>query len=57
MAEGAGLLNRYTGNNLYRGFEYLSLRQKQVYIFVDLCPPCCSRLMARTVLLDAFYGL
>ena len=26
-AEGGGLLNRYTGQNLYRGFESLSLRQ------------------------------
>ena len=26
MAEGGGLLNRYTGQNLYRGFESLSLR-------------------------------
>ncbi len=57
MAEGAGLLNRYTGNNLYRGFESLPLRQMQVYIFVDLCPPCCSRLMACTMLLDAFCSL
>ena len=27
MAEGGGLLNRYTGENLYRGFESLPLRQ------------------------------
>ena len=27
MAEGGGLLNRYTGLNLYRGFESLRLRQ------------------------------
>jgi hypothetical protein len=27
VAEGGGLLNRYTGQNLYRGFESLSLRQ------------------------------
>ena len=27
MAEGGGLLNRYTGQNLYRGFESLPLRQ------------------------------
>ena len=26
-AEGGGLLNRYTGQNLYRGFESLPLRQ------------------------------
>src|SRR6266404_3241452 len=26
QAEGGGLLNRYTGQNLYRGFESLSLR-------------------------------
>ena len=31
MAEGGGLLNRYTGQNLYRGFESLSLRQKIRY--------------------------
>ena len=27
VAEGGGLLNRYTGQNLYRGFESLPLRQ------------------------------
>src|SRR5712671_6891267 len=27
-AEGGGLLNRYTGQNLYRGFESLSLRHE-----------------------------
>ena len=26
VAEGGGLLNRYTGQNLYRGFESLPLR-------------------------------
>ena len=29
MAEGGGLLNRYTGQNLYRGFESLSLRHSR----------------------------
>jgi len=28
MAEGGGLLNRYTIEKSYRGFESLSLRQK-----------------------------
>ena len=28
-AEGGGLLNRYTGLNLYRGFESLRLREDQ----------------------------
>jgi hypothetical protein len=28
VAEGGGLLNRYTGQNLYRGFESLPLRHE-----------------------------
>ena len=35
MAEGDGLLNRYTDLNLYRGFESLPLRQF-FYIFGEV---------------------
>jgi hypothetical protein len=30
-AEGGGLLNRYRGENLYRGFESLPLREQQAH--------------------------
>jgi hypothetical protein len=33
-AEGGGLLNRYTGENLYRGFESLPLRQPNQLGFI-----------------------
>ena len=32
VAEGGGLLNRYTGQNLYRGFESLPLRHYFCYL-------------------------
>ena len=32
MAEGGGLLNRYTGQNLYRGFESPPLRQRAPFL-------------------------
>ncbi len=32
MAEGGGLLNRYTGQNLYRGFESLPLRHRVLIV-------------------------
>jgi hypothetical protein len=40
VAEGGGLLNRYTGQNLYRGFESPPLRQRLSY-------PCVSAHLGR----------
>ena len=35
MAEGGGLLNRYTGQNLYRGFESPPLRQCFIFCYLQ----------------------
>jgi hypothetical protein len=37
VAEGGGLLNRYTGQNLYRGFESLPLRHSLRYPVLTSC--------------------
>ena len=42
-AEGGGLLNRYTGQNLYRGFESLSLRQLLCLEIVTFSVLSCER--------------
>ncbi len=39
MAEGGALLRRYTGLNLYRGFESLSLRQLHSRSLILRNPP------------------
>ena len=44
--EGARLLSEYTGQNLYRGFESLALRQKKMCIRDSRKPVKCCALFA-----------